>query len=70
MPSQLLKFLITLASGVLAAFFSFFFTGAFFFFTDFLVDVGCLFLAGFFLFCFGGWLGPSSSSLTLQQMRI
>jgi hypothetical protein len=67
-PSQLLKLLTTLASGALAAFFSFFFTAVFFFFAGFLVDVGCLFPAGFFLFYFGGWLGPLSSSLTLQQM--
>ena len=65
MPSQLLGLLTTLASGALAAFFSFFFSGVFFFlpgvfFFFFFVHVFCF-------FCFGGVLGPSSSSLPLQH---
>ena len=56
MPSQLLGLLTTLASGAEAAFFSFFFTGVFFFF----VHVFCF-------FCLFGVLGSASSSLPLPH---
>jgi len=55
-----LRLLTTLASGALAALFSFFFTGVFFFFLG-----AYLFALVFLFFFFGVLLGPSSSSLTL-----
>jgi len=64
MPSQLLRLLTTLASGAEAAFFSFFFTGVFFFlpgdFFFFSVHVFCF-------FCLFGVLGPAASSLPLPH---
>jgi len=66
-PSQPLRLLTTLASGALAAFFSFFFSGVFFFLPGVFFFSFFFFVHVFYFFCFGGVLGPSSSSLPLQH---